>query len=144
MSLDHAAALVLQRYDQLAQAGQMDSRRSMIHQTGLGWGRYLEAHAYMVSSGMLAANQLAIRYDPRTRLWTAGAERYNAAAGYDESKEYVAWLGKHLRTRLSSSDAHLEAISQAFPSKRRQLRPTALHRYLQNAIAEVDDAMAGM
>jgi hypothetical protein len=143
MSLDLDAQRVLHEYDDLGQTGTMDSRQAMIHRTGLGWGRYLEAHAYMVNH-LLVPNQLAIRYDPRSRLWTAGAERYNGVAGYDESKDYVAWHGKYLRTRLMTADTHLEAIGQAFPSKRRALRPGALHRYLSNAVAELDDMLVAL
>jgi hypothetical protein len=141
MTIDQAAQAILSQYERLAQTGTLTSRARMVSATGLGWGRFLEAHAYMVKH-LLVPNKLAIRYDPRTRLWTAGAERFNGAAGYDESKDFIAWHGRYLRTRLDTSDTHLEATNQAFPSQRRTLRPGTIHRYLSNAIAELDDAMA--
>lgn len=144
MALHDDAARILAEYEQLALAGTMESRASIIHRTGLGWGRFLEAHAYMIRTGMLATAQLAIRYDQRTRLWTAGAERHNGAAGYDESKDYLRWHGLYLKTRLTTSDAHLEAVSQAFPAMRRKLKPTTIHRYLNNAVAELEDAMGAL
>lgn len=138
MTLDDAGRRILAEYERLAQTGRMDSRYAILLRTGLGWGRFLEAHHYMVNH-QLAAHKLAIRYDPRLRLWTAGAERFNAAAGYDESKEYVGWHTRYLKTRTLTSGAHLEAIGEAFPARKRQLRP--LRRYLENAAAELDEVL---
>lgn len=135
MSLVADAQNVLAQYERLASAGRMDSRDRMATRLGFSEWRYNDAHAYMVRN-LLVGAQIAVRYDPSRFQWTAGAERYNGAAGYDEFGQFVGWHLSYLRTRSQTQERHQEAIAAAFPSKARLLR--GLRRYNANLIAEID------
>lgn len=141
MSTHDDAARILTEYETLAASGSMASRRDLMGRAGLGWSRFLDAHHYLIRN-LLVPAELAVRYDPRRRMWTAGAERYNGAAGFDEFPSFIRWHGQYLRTRSETEAAHLKALASAFPAKARTLRP--VRRYVDNAIAELDEVLTRM